>query len=257
MPPAYTSSPTTVYRKYSAISKSFNNAIPYASSSKIRRVRCTVFMSWQQASRPNGSASRQSIPFLTKMEFTDYIQKFQTGIPADAYMAVTDFVDDEKPLYIETDDALHIRAFCDEPTAQSRYVSGGIYAFTQAVIPVLKTRHRIGHVANAQLPTFTPDCRSERRCTPVFLHRRHRPCGRHCQSRNFYSHSQTSTAMNRICAGISRASRFSSNRESNDNAVFSQVAAYLRENGLGRASILRSGIYKPSAGRTIHLPHGA
>lgn len=37
--------------------------------------------------------------------------------------------------------------------------------------------------------------------------------------------------MNRICAGISRASRFSPNRESNDNAVFSQVAAYLRENG--------------------------
>lgn len=37
--------------------------------------------------------------------------------------------------------------------------------------------------------------------------------------------------MNRICAGISRASRFSPNRESNDNAVFSQVAEYLRENG--------------------------
>lgn len=37
--------------------------------------------------------------------------------------------------------------------------------------------------------------------------------------------------MNRICAGISRASRFSPNRENNDNAVFSQVAAYLRENG--------------------------
>ncbi len=71
-------------------------------------------------------------------EFTDYIQKFQTGISADAYMAVTDFVDDEKPLYIETDDTLHIRAFCDEPTTHSRYVSGGIYAFTQAVIPVLK-----------------------------------------------------------------------------------------------------------------------
>lgn len=73
-----------------------------------------------------------------EQEFAHYIEAFQQADATDAYMAVTDFVDDEKPLYIETDDALHIRAFCDEPTAQSRYVSGGIYAFTQAVIPVLK-----------------------------------------------------------------------------------------------------------------------
>ena len=190
-------------------------------------------------------------------EFTDYIQKFQTGIPADAYMAVTDFVDDEKPLYIETDDALHIRAFCDEPTAQSRYVSGGIYAFTQAVIPVLKHDIESGmsRMRNFQRSLLTAGLSVDAHPFSCIVDIDH--AADIAKAETFILTHKTSTAMNRICAGISRASRFSSNRESNDNAVFSQVAAYLRENGWGRASILRSGIYKPSAGRTIHLPHGA
>ena len=37
--------------------------------------------------------------------------------------------------------------------------------------------------------------------------------------------------MRPICAGISRASRFSPNRECNDSAVFSLTVNYLEENG--------------------------
>lgn len=77
-------------------------------------------------------------PVFDEKEFARYIDTFCDNTSLDAYMAVTDFIDDEKPLYVETDDEMHIDAFGDTPVATSRYVSGGIYAFTQAVIPVLQ-----------------------------------------------------------------------------------------------------------------------
>ena len=63
-------------------------------------------------------------------EFNAFVQTFarilETG-EADGLMGVTDYIDDEKPLFVSTDDELWITAFldrCDHP----RYVSGGIYA---------------------------------------------------------------------------------------------------------------------------------
>ena len=65
-------------------------------------------------------------------EFNTFVQTF-TGLmttgQADGLMGVTDYIDDEKPLYVSTDDNLWITAFldqCDSP----KYVSGGIYALT-------------------------------------------------------------------------------------------------------------------------------
>lgn len=58
-------------------------------------------------------------------EFTRYIEAFKTA-KGDGLMGVTDFVDDEKPLYVQTDQQLTITAFCDEPCDCS-YVSAGIY----------------------------------------------------------------------------------------------------------------------------------
>ena len=65
-------------------------------------------------------------------EFNAFVQTFarllETG-EADGLMGVTDYIDDEKPLFVSTDDELWITAFldrCDHP----RYVSGGIYALT-------------------------------------------------------------------------------------------------------------------------------
>jgi len=55
---------------------------------------------------------------------------------ADGLMGVTDYIDDEKPLYVSTDDDLWITAFldqCDHP----RYVSGGIYALTSRSLTTL------------------------------------------------------------------------------------------------------------------------
>ena len=69
-------------------------------------------------------------------EFTDYIKAFETSA-YDGMMAVTDYIDDEKPLYVETDGMLEITAFADNPTAESKYISGGIYGLDDKALDIL------------------------------------------------------------------------------------------------------------------------
>ena len=69
-------------------------------------------------------------------EFADYIKTFESGT-VDGLMAVTDYIDDEKPLYVETDAELSITAFADKPSESSRYISGGIYGLQDNALDVL------------------------------------------------------------------------------------------------------------------------
>ena len=71
-----------------------------------------------------------------KQEFTEYIKAFENS-NYDGLMAVTDFIDDEKPLYVNTDEDLNITAFADIPTAASRYISGGIYGLQDNALDIL------------------------------------------------------------------------------------------------------------------------
>ena len=70
-------------------------------------------------------------------EFTRFIDAFQQS-DSDGMMAVTDFVDDEKPLYISTDRELRITGFHDEPTIDTRYISGGIYCLGPKALQTLQ-----------------------------------------------------------------------------------------------------------------------
>lgn len=69
-------------------------------------------------------------------EFAEYVKAFKET-EADGMMAVTDFIDDEKPLYVATDDDLNITGFLDEK-ADCRYISGGIYALKPVAIKTLQ-----------------------------------------------------------------------------------------------------------------------
>ena len=71
-----------------------------------------------------------------EQEFTEYIKAFECST-YDGLMAVTDFIDDEKPLYVDTDEDLNITAFADSPTAESRYISGGIYGLQDNALDIL------------------------------------------------------------------------------------------------------------------------
>ena len=69
-------------------------------------------------------------------EFAAYIDALEQS-DSDGIMAVTAYIDDEKPLYVDTDENLNITAFCDTPDAESRYISGGIYGLTPRALDIL------------------------------------------------------------------------------------------------------------------------
>lgn len=68
-------------------------------------------------------------------EFADFVASFrQSGVQA---FPVTDFIDDEKPLYVGTDEAMNITGFFDENN-NYRYISAGIYGLLPAALDTLR-----------------------------------------------------------------------------------------------------------------------
>lgn len=67
-------------------------------------------------------------------EFGEYIRAWEQS-DEDGLMAVTDYIDDEKPLYIATNQDLTITGFLDH--APQRFISGGIYGLCETSYPVI------------------------------------------------------------------------------------------------------------------------
>ncbi len=70
-------------------------------------------------------------------DFRGYIQAFENDSDHDGMWAVTPFVDDEKPLWVDVDKDMNITAFRDKSWDGAKYVSGGIYAMTHRAFPIL------------------------------------------------------------------------------------------------------------------------
>lgn len=69
-------------------------------------------------------------------EFSTFIEAFKQS-DEDGYMAVTDYIDDEKPLYVSVDESLHITGFHDVAAGVCKYISGGIYCLKPSSLDVL------------------------------------------------------------------------------------------------------------------------
>ena len=74
-------------------------------------------------------------------EFHDYVLSFQNKIAqgTDALMGVTDYIDDEKPLYVGVDKVMRINGYYDTSQADSRFISAGIYGLTASSLDILET----------------------------------------------------------------------------------------------------------------------
>ena len=74
-------------------------------------------------------------------EFHDYVLSFQDKIAqgTDALMGVTDYIDDEKPLYVGVDTVMRINGYYDTPQADSHFISAGIYGLTAPSLNILET----------------------------------------------------------------------------------------------------------------------
>lgn len=70
-------------------------------------------------------------------DFEAFIKAFEADTEYDGMMAVTSFIDDETPLYIDTDQHLNITGFSDLSDGSQRYVSGGIYCLSPKAINTL------------------------------------------------------------------------------------------------------------------------
>lgn len=71
-------------------------------------------------------------------DFRRYIEAMEAATDYDGMMAVTSYIDDEKPLYVETDSDLNITAFRDEAYEGAIYISGGIYTLNEKAIRILE-----------------------------------------------------------------------------------------------------------------------
>lgn len=71
-------------------------------------------------------------------EFGNFIEAFENYSEGDGMMAVTDFIDDEKPLYVATDQSLRITDFLDSIEGDIQYISGGIYCLNSKAIQTLE-----------------------------------------------------------------------------------------------------------------------
>ncbi len=71
-------------------------------------------------------------------DFMKYVKAYEAAPEnIDGMMAVTSYIDDEKPLYVATDADNRITAFLDRHEEGVKYVSGGIYGLSRSAIPVL------------------------------------------------------------------------------------------------------------------------
>lgn len=84
-------------------------------------------------------------------EFAAYVARFEAMPAGMGLMAVSDYIDDEKPLYVETTGDT-ITGFRDEPYPGCRYISGGIYGLDGAALTVLRacTRQGVSRMRNFQ-----------------------------------------------------------------------------------------------------------
>ncbi len=71
-----------------------------------------------------------------EQEFKDYITAFRKSHD-DGMMAVTEYIDDENPLYVKADDNSKITGFYDTNEG-CKYVSGGIYCLTPKTLQTLR-----------------------------------------------------------------------------------------------------------------------
>ncbi|GHT72222.1 hypothetical protein AGMMS50262_00250 [Bacteroidia bacterium] len=86
-------------------------------------------------------------------EFAGYIRAFEADETNDGLMAVTDYIDDEKPLYVYVnEETMQINDFSDKPAENEKYISGGIYGLTPQALKTLAfcKKNEISRMRNYQ-----------------------------------------------------------------------------------------------------------
>lgn len=178
-------------------------------------------------------------------EFTRYISAFQK-FDGDAYMAVTDYIDDEKPLYISTDNDLNIRAFLDTFEDGIKYISGGIYCLTDKVFPVLEGCMAEGksRMRNFQRQLVSEGLKVKACPFSKILDVDHAEDIR--KAEEFLRGSDANTAKGRALM-LFRAMKFSPNMAKKDRNMLQKVGTQLKAQGFSVRYMMEEEFTKPVA----------
>ena len=156
-------------------------------------------------------------------EFRRYVRAFRTAVEEgyDGMMGVTDYIDDEKPLYVKSADT--IEAFLDsDPHNGCNYISGGIYGLTPRAIDTLERCHAEGvsRMRNFQRTLLTDGQR-----LAVF------PFSKIIDIDHATHIDKAERFLKGTVLGISRAAVFSPGRTAEDGKIMSAVLMLLRQRG--------------------------
>ena len=90
--------------------------------------------------KPTGKFIVTTVDTIFRQEdFKKYVDYYvNSPHDIDGVMGVTSFIDDEKPLYVETEGHHRIVAYKDTPFDGMKYVSAGIYGLQPSAFPVLQ-----------------------------------------------------------------------------------------------------------------------
>lgn len=76
-------------------------------------------------------------PIFRDDEFSEYVKDFVSSEDVDALMGVTGYVDDEKPLYVITDENMSITDYSNVSRDDCKFISGGVYCMNHNVLDLL------------------------------------------------------------------------------------------------------------------------
>ena len=90
--------------------------------------------------KPTGKFIITTVDTIFRSEdFKKYVEFYRNSPhDIDGVMGVTTYIDDEKPLYVETEGRHRIVAYKDAPFPGVKYISAGIYGLQTSAIPVLQ-----------------------------------------------------------------------------------------------------------------------
>ena len=162
-------------------------------------------------------------------DFRNYIEAFSRS-DADGYMAVTSFIDDEKPLYVAADDKEHIIGFHDTKESEAdRYISGGIYCLKDKALDVLTDciQHGMSRMRNFQRQLVAAGLHLTAHPFDKIIDVDHKEdIGKAERFLNEEMAQETGTLI-----GIGRGSQYSPNLADSDASILKAVARQLQDKG--------------------------
>ncbi|MFZ4454779.1 MAG: NTP transferase domain-containing protein [Bacteroidales bacterium] len=167
-------------------------------------------------------------------EFSAYIQAFEQNETLDGMMAVTDYIDDEKPLYVDVDAQMKITGFLDKEYDSAKYISGGIYGLTPRSLGVLDDCFANGKLRMREFQRGLVEAGLTLQAFPFSKIIDVDHAGDIAKAEKITSPNTTydlRLTTRKTIAAIRRSPEFSPNSVENDAAIFEAVVAKLRNLG--------------------------